>query len=175
MEGARFANAIVALGCTPAEMTWQQGVDVLCFGGTKNGLAIGEAVIFFNKALAEDFDYRCKQAGQLASKMRFVSAPLVGVLDDNIWLHHARHANDCAAYLSAQLAQISGVEHLFPTQANGVFVELPASVMQALRDQGWHFYTFIGDGGARFMCSWNTTRDRIDALVTDIKDAMLAA
>ena len=175
MDGARFANAIVALGCTPAEMTWQQGVDVLCFGGTKNGLAIGEAVIFFNKALAEDFDYRCKQAGQLASKMRFVSAPLVGVLDDNIWLHHARHANDCAAYLSAQLAQISGVEHLFPTQANGVFVELPASVMQALRDQGWHFYTFIGDGGARFMCSWNTTRDRIDALVTDIKNAMSAA
>lgn len=175
MDGARFANAIVALGCTPAEMTWQQGIDVLCFGGTKNGLAIGEAVIFFNKALAEDFDYRCKQAGQLASKMRFVSAPLVGVLEDNVWLHHARHANDCAAYLSSQLAQIAGVERLFPTQANGVFVELPTSVIQSLHDQGWYFYTFIGSGGARFMCSWNTTRDRIDALVTDIKDAMLAA
>ncbi|MGD1942949.1 MAG: threonine aldolase family protein [Leptolyngbyaceae cyanobacterium] len=175
MDGARFANALIALGCTPAEMTWQQGVDVLCFGGTKNGLAIGEAVIFFNKALAEDFDYRCKQAGQLASKMRFVSAPLVGVLEDNIWLHHARHANDCAAYLSAQLAQISGVERLFPTQANGVFVELPTSVIQSLQNQGWHFYTFIGSGGARFMCSWNTTRDRIDALVTDIKNAMAAA
>ncbi|MEL6398774.1 MAG: low specificity L-threonine aldolase [Cyanobacteria bacterium J06626_4] len=175
MDGARFANAIAALGCTPAEMTWQQGIDVLCFGGTKNGLAIGEAVIFFNRALAEDFDYRCKQAGQLASKMRFVSAPLVGVLEDNIWLHHARHANDCAAYLSAQLAQIAGVELLFSTQANGVFVELPTSVIQSLYDKGWHFYTFIGSGGARFMCSWNTTRDRIDALVTDIKDAMLAA
>ncbi len=175
MDGARFANAIVALGCTPAEMTWQQGIDVLCFGGTKNGLAIGEAVIFFNKALAEDFDYRCKQAGQLASKMRFVSAPLVGVLEDNVWLHHARHANDCAAYLSSQLAQIAGVERLFPTQANGVFVELPTSVIQSLHDQGWYFYTFIGSGGARFMCCWNTTRDRIDALVTDIKDAMLAA
>ncbi|MEM1290491.1 MAG: low specificity L-threonine aldolase [Cyanobacteria bacterium P01_H01_bin.162] len=175
MDGARFANAIAALGCTPAEMTWQQGIDVLCFGGTKNGLAIGEAVIFFNRALAEDFDYRCKQAGQLASKMRFVSAPLVGVLEDNIWLHHARHANDCAAYLSAQLAQIAGVELLFSTQANGVFVELPTSVIQSLYDKGWYFYTFIGSGGARFMCSWNTTRDRIDALVTDIKDAMLAA
>ena len=175
MDGARFANAIVALGCTPAEMTWQQGIDVLCFGGTKNGLAIGEAVIFFNKALAEDFDYRCKQAGQLASKMRFVSAPLVGVLEDNVWLHHARHANDCAAYLSSQLAQIAGVERLFPTQANGVFVELPTSVIQSLQNQGWHFYTFIGSGGARFMCSWNTTRDRIDALVTDIKNAMAAA
>ena len=175
MDGARFANAIVALGCTPAEMTWQQGIDVLCFGGTKNGLAIGEAVIFFNKTLAEDFAYRCKQAGQLASKMRFVSAPLVGVLEDNVWLHHARHANDCAAYLSSQLAQIAGVERLFPTQANGVFVELPTSVIQSLHDKGWYFYTFIGSGGARFMCSWNTTRDRIDALVTDIKDAMLAA
>ena len=175
MDGARFANAIVALGCTPAEMTWQQGIDVLCFGGTKNGLAIGEAVIFFNQALAEDFAYRCKQAGQLASKMRFVSAPLVGVLEDNVWLHHARHANDCAAYLSAQLAQIAGVELLFSTQANGVFVELPTSVIQSLHDKGWHFYTFIGSGGARFMCSWNTTRDRIDALVIDIKDAMLTA
>ena len=175
MDGARFANAIVALGCTPAEMTWQQGIDVLCFGGTKNGLAIGEAVIFFNQALAEDFDYRCKQAGQLASKMRFVSAPLVGVLKDNVWLHHARHANDCAAYLSAQLAQVAGVELLFSTQANGVFVELPTSVIQSLHDKGWHFYTFIGSGGARFMCSWNTTRDRIDALVIDIKDAMLTA
>jgi threonine aldolase len=174
MDGARFANAIAALGCTPAEMTWRQGVDVLCFGGTKNGLAIGEAVIFFDKALAEDFEYRCKQAGQLASKMRFISAPLLGVLADDIWLRYARRANHCAAYLAERLAAIPGVDLLFPCQVNGVFVELPEPVIQALHEQGWHFYTFIGQGGARFMCSWDTTHERIDALVADLKHAMAA-
>jgi threonine aldolase len=174
MDGARFANAIAALGCTPAEMTWRQGIDVLCFGGTKNGLAIGEAVIFFDKALAEDFEYRCKQAGQLASKMRFISAPLLGVLADDIWLRYARLANHCAAYLAERLAAIPGVDLLFPCQVNGVFVELPEPVIQVLHEQGWHFYTFIGQGGARFMCSWDTTHERIDALVADLKHAMAA-
>jgi len=174
MDGARFANAIAALGCTPAEMTWKQGIDVLCFGGTKNGLAVGEAVIFFNKALAEDFDYRCKQAGQLASKMRFVSAPLWGVLREDAWLRYAHHANDCAAYLAEQLAQIPGVRLMFPRQANGVFVELPESAIAALHAKGWHFYTFIGVGGARFMCSWNTTRDRLEALLADIRSVLSA-
>ncbi|MDB9528803.1 low specificity L-threonine aldolase [Oscillatoria sp. CS-180] len=169
MDGARFANAIAALNCSPADMTWKQGVDVLCFGGTKNGLAAGEAVIFFNKALAEDFDYRCKQAGHLASKMRFIAAPLLGALTGEAWLDHARHANACAAYLADQLAQIPGLKLLFPQSANGVFVEMPEHVIQALYDKGWKFYTFIGDGGARFMCSWNTTRDRIDDLLADIK------
>lgn len=169
MDGARFANAIAALDCSPADMTWKQGVDVLCFGGTKNGLAVGEAVIFFDRTLAADFDYRCKQAGQLASKMRFMSAPLAGVLKDDVWLKHARHANDCAAYLAERLATIEGVRLMFPTQANGVFVELPESVIAALHEKGWHFYTFIGVGGARLMCSWQTTRDRIDALVQDIR------
>ncbi|MBE7385230.1 MAG: low specificity L-threonine aldolase [Leptolyngbya sp. SIO1E4] len=174
MDGARFANAIAALGCTPAAATWQQGVDVLCFGGTKNGLALGEAVIFFNKALAEDFDYRCKQAGQLASKMRFMSAPLLGVLEHDIWLHHARHANACAAYLTEQVSQIPQIKLLFPQQANAVFIELPEPVIQALHQKGWQFYTFIGKGGVRLMCGWNTTRDRIDALVADIKAEMHA-
>lgn len=172
MDGARFANAIAALGCTPAEMTWRQGVDVLCFGGTKNGLAIGEVVIFFDRNLAADFDYRCKQAGQLASKMRFVSAPLAGVLKDDVWLKHAHHANNCATYLAEQLSNIPGVRLLFPQQVNGVFVELPVAVIAGLHDRGWHFYTFIGAGGVRFMCSWSTTRDRIDALVADLRELM---
>lgn len=172
MDGARFANAIAALGCTPAEATWKQGVDVLCFGGTKNGLACGEAVIFFNQALAEDFDYRCKQAGQLASKMRFISAPLFGVLEHDIWLKYAHHANECAAYLATQLSTIPDVSLLFPQQANAVFVAMPESVIQTLQNKGWLFYTFIGTGGARLMCGWNTTRDRIDALVADIKAAL---
>ncbi|NEQ46340.1 MAG: low specificity L-threonine aldolase [Leptolyngbya sp. SIOISBB] len=174
MDGARFANAIAALNCSPADMTWRQGVDVLCFGGTKNGLAVGEAVIFFDRALAADFDYRCKQAGQLASKMRFMSAPLIGMLKDEVWLKHAHHANNCAAYLAEQLSKIPGVQLLFSQQANGVFVELPEAVIAALHDRGWHFYTFIGAGGVRFMCSWNTTRDRIDALVADLRQLMTA-
>src|SRR5260370_35294695 len=85
MDGARFANAVVSLGVTPKELTWESGVDVLCFGGTKNGIAIGEAVVFFNAELAREFDYRCKQGGQLASKMRFLSAPWVGMLQDGAW------------------------------------------------------------------------------------------
>ncbi len=93
MDGARFANACASLGCSPAEMTWKSGVDVLCFGGTKNGMAMGEAVLFFDRALATDFDYRCKQAGQLASKMRFLSAPWVGMLESGAWLRNAEHAN----------------------------------------------------------------------------------
>ena len=86
MDGARFANAVAALGVTPKEITWQAGVDVLCFGGSKNGIALGEAVVFFNPELAREFDYRCKQGGQLASKMRFLSAPWVGMLQDGAWL-----------------------------------------------------------------------------------------
>src|SRR6266481_3105339 len=96
MDGARFANAVVSLGVTPKELTWESGVDVLCFGGTKNGLAVGEAVVFFNPELAREFDYRCKQGGQLASKMRFLSAPWVGLLQEGAWLRHARHANTMA-------------------------------------------------------------------------------
>ncbi|KPB38089.1 Threonine aldolase [Pseudomonas savastanoi pv. phaseolicola] len=92
MDGARFSNACAFLEASPAELTWKSGVDVLCFGGTKNGMAVGEAILFFNHDLAEDFDYRCKQAGQLASKMRFLSAPWVGLLENDAWLKHARHA-----------------------------------------------------------------------------------
>ena len=107
MDGARFANACASLGCSPADLTWRSGVDVLCFGGTKNGMAVGEAILFFNRKLAEDFDYRCKQAGQLASKMRFLAAPWVGMLESGAWLRNAIHANDSARYLADQSVRIS--------------------------------------------------------------------
>lgn len=170
MDGARFANAIAALQVAPAELTWKAGVDVLCFCGTKNGMAVGEAILFFNRDLAEDFAYRCKQAGQLASKMRFIAAPWLGLLETGAWLTNAQHANACAAYLAEQLTRIEGVQLMFPQQANAVFVSLPVAVIQGLRDRGWLFYTFIGVGGARFICSWNSTRERIDELVQDVKD-----
>ncbi|MBE9006667.1 low specificity L-threonine aldolase [Fortiea sp. LEGE XX443] len=174
MDGARFANAVAAMNKSLAEMTWKSGVDVLCFCGTKNGMALGEAIIFFNKALAEDFDYRCKQAGQLASKMRFISAPWLGLLETGAWLKNARHANQCAEYLENQLLQIesvNGLEIMFPREANAVFVKLPEQVIQSLKEKNWQFYTFIGVGGVRFMCSWNTTKSRMDELIRDIQQA----
>ncbi len=105
MDGARFANACASLGASPADATWRAGVDVLCFGGTKNGMAAGEAVVFFDRALAEDFDYRCKQAGQLASKMRFTAAPWIGMLESGAWLRNAAHANGCAQRLATAIAE----------------------------------------------------------------------
>lgn len=121
MDGARFAHACATLGCAPADITWRAGVDVLCFGGTKNGLAVGEAVLFFDKALAQDFDYRCKQAGQLASKMRFLAAPWIGLLESGAWLRNARHANACAMRLASAIDRLPGVEPMFPVEANAVF------------------------------------------------------
>jgi threonine aldolase len=103
MDGARFANACAGLKKSPAEMTWKSGVDVLCFGGTKNGMAVGEAILFFDRQLAVEFDYRCKQAGQLASKMRFLAAPWAGMLESGAWLKHAEHANACARYMADQV------------------------------------------------------------------------
>ncbi len=169
MDGSRFANAVASLGVKPKEITWQCGVDVLCFGGTKNGLAVGEIIVFFDKALAEDFDYRCKQAGQLASKMRFLSAPWLGLLENDVWLKNANNANRQATNLAKQLAELPGVRLMFPQQANAVFVEMPDHVIKSLHEKHWRFYTFIGAGGARFMCSWDTTEEHVKALVSDIK------
>jgi threonine aldolase len=172
MDGARFANAVASLGCAPKEVTWQAGVDVLCFGGTKNGMAVGEAVVFFNRELAQEFDFRCKQAGQLASKMRFLSAPWVGMLKDGAWLRHAKHANTMAEYLETSLRNVAEVKLLFPRQANAVFAELPRKAIEALWAKGWMFYTFIGQGGCRLMCSWDTHVEDVDALVTDLKQVL---
>lgn len=169
MDGARFANAIASLSVAPKEITWQAGVDVLCFGGAKNGMPIGEAVIFFNRELAYEFDYRCKQAGQLASKMRFLSAPWIGMLESGAWLRNASHANRCAAMLEQEIASLPGVRLLFPREANSVFLELAEPIMSGLRDIGWHFYTFIGSGGARFMCSWATREEDVAALAEDFR------
>ncbi len=169
MDGARFANALAALGCSAKEMTWQAGIDVLTFGGTKAGLAVGEAVIFFNRELAREFDYRCKQAGQLASKMRFLSAPWIGLLENGALLRHAAQANRCARRLEEQLRSLPGLRIMHPCQANAVFVEMPEILIAGLKQRGWHFYTFIGSGHARFMCSWSTTEADVDALAADIR------
>ena len=169
MDGARFANAVASLGCTPKDITWQAGVDVLCFGGTKQGLPVGEAVVFFNRDLAREFEYRCKQAGQLASKMRFLSAGWAGMLKDGAWLRHAAHANAMAARLDAAISHIPGVKKLFPREANSVFAELPLPAIEKLLATGWRFYTFIGAGGCRFMCSWDTQPEDVDGFAADVR------
>ncbi|PKO69902.1 MAG: threonine aldolase [Betaproteobacteria bacterium HGW-Betaproteobacteria-14] len=170
MDGARFSNAVASLGVAPADITWRAGVDVLCFGGTKMGLPVGEAVVFFDRSLSEDFAWRCKQAGQLASKMRFLSAPWLGMLEGDAWLRHAAHANAMAQRLATGLAGIPGARLLFPVEANGVFVALPDAVQQGLRERGWRFYTFIAAGGARFMCAWDTQPESVDALLADLSE-----
>ena len=167
MDGARFANAVASSGTSPKAMTWQAGVDVLCFGGTKNGMAVGEAVVFFNRALSEEFEYRCKQAGQLASKMRFLAAAWAAMLKDGAWLRHARHANRLARMLGDALQPIPRVRLLHPVEANGVFAEMPESYHAGLKERGWQYYRFIG--GARLMCSWKTEEGDIAELVADLR------
>jgi len=168
MDGARFANAVARLGCSPKEITWRAGVDVLCFGGTKNGMAIGEALIFFDKQLAEEFAYRCKQAGQLCSKMRFLSAPWLGMLKDDTWLKYGKQANDCADYLAAGLRQLD-IEPLYPVESNSVFVRLEDRLISGMYARGWQFYDFIAAGGCRLMCAWDTCKEDVDAFVSDLK------
>ena len=171
MDGARFANALAALeGVAPKEITWQAGIDVLSLGGTKNGGPATEALVFFDKELARDFAWRRKQSGQLASKMRYLSAPWLGLLQDGVWLRYARHANQCASDLSGQLAQISGVSLPFEVETNAVFAELPEGAIMGLEAAGWAFYR--SGSLCRFMCGWDTTAAAIEALVAEIQAAV---
>jgi threonine aldolase len=170
MDGARFANAVASLNVAPKEITWQVGLDVLCFGGTKNGIAIGEAVVFFNLEAARDFDYRCKQGGQLASKMRFLSAPWTGMLKDGAWLRHARHANAMAKRLEAGLRGVPGIRISDPVESNVVFAEIAPALERQLHERGWRFYTgVVTPDESRLMCSWDTTPEDVDAFTADVR------
>jgi threonine aldolase len=168
MDGARFANAIATLNCAPKEITWQRGVDVLCFGGTKNGLAAGELVIFFKRELSREFDYRVKQAGQLASKMRFLAAPWIGLLGNGVWLRNAQHANAKARKLAERLERDAKIDVVLPIEANAVFVRLPEVIVRNLQARGWHFYKFIEPDVYRLMCSWATADAEIDRFISDV-------
>ena len=176
MDGARFANAVVSLAVTPKEITWEAGVDVLCFGGTKNGLAVGEAVVFFNRELAREFDYRCKQGGQLASKMRFLSAPWVGLLQDGAWLRNAKHSNAMARRLEAAIRDVPKVTISYPVESNAVFARIPEPAVEAMHQRGWKFYTHVGGWEeSRLMCSWDTTPEDVDRFAADLKESTQAA
>lgn len=172
LDGARLANAIAHLNVAPADLTWRAGIDVLSLGFTKNGGAISEAVIFFNPDLARDFEYRIKQGGQLASKMRYLAASWCGLLTDGAWLRHAAHANAMARQLAHLLEPLPGLQILHPVQANGVFVDLPLATIQQLHARGWHFYVFEGDTGCRLMCSWDTSEADLLAFVNDLRQRL---
>ncbi|NNG02818.1 MAG: low specificity L-threonine aldolase, partial [Inquilinus sp.] len=155
MDGARFANALVGLGCTPAELTWKAGVDVLSFGATKNGCLAAEALVFFKPGLAREIGFRRKRAGHLFSKMRFLSLQLEAYLADDLWLRLAGHANAMAARLAEGLAGAPGVEIAHPVDGNQIFVALPPAVKRGLRSEGFGLSTW-DDRLSRLVCAFNT-------------------
>lgn len=170
MDGARFANAVATLKCAPKEVSWKAGVDVLCFGGIKNGVGVGELVVFFRKELSHEFDYRVKQAGQLASKMRFLAAPWTGILAGDVWLRNADNANRAARNLADQLGDRARIDTIFPVEANAVFLRMNEQMVRALHARGWHFYKFIEPDVYRLMCSWSVTEKDINDFVADVQD-----
>lgn len=183
MDGARFANAVAALGCHPRELTAEAGVDAISFGGTKNGLAGGEAVLFFPQGNGSDyrracevFPYHRKATGHLLSKHRFVSAPFRAVLESGAWLRHAAHANAMARDLEAGLRRL-GIPPRFPVEANALFVALPRAVLSRMNEAGHGCYPF-GDaawGVHRLMCAHDTTSDDVRNLLLDIAAALDSA
>lgn len=173
MDGARFANALVALGRSAAEMTWKAGVDVVSFGGTKNGCMGVEAVIFFDPAKAWEFELRRKRAAHLFSKHRYLSAQMAGYLENGLWLTLAKQANDTAARLADGLRG-AGAELLYERHANMIFATLPRHVHERLHDGGAKYYlwgsTLEGTDpdeplAARFVCDWSRTAEEVDAFL----------
>ena len=175
MDGARFANGLVSLGVSPAEMTWKSGVDVLSFGGTKNGCLAAEAVVFFKPELVQSFPFLHKRAGQLLSKMRFISAQLEAYLSNDVWLRNARHANAMASRLSKGLAAINGIELAYPTESNEIFAHMSREIIESLNAAGFTVTEGELDETAppRFVTAWNTEEAEVDALLEAVKAAAL--
>ncbi len=171
MDGARFANGLVALDTTPAEMTWKAGIDVLSFGGTKNGCLAAEAVVFFKPELVQAFPFKHKRAGQLLSKMRFISAQLEAYISDDVWLRNARHANKMAARLSQGLVEIPGIELAYPTESNEIFAHMPEEMIAAVNKLGYKITEGELDETAppRFVTSWNTDEQEIHEFLSIIR------
>ena len=164
MDGARFANAIAALGCRPADVTWRRGVDVLSFGATKNGAMGAEAVVVFSEELAEPLRFRARRAGQVFSKMRFISAQLEAYVQGGLWLRLAGHANTMARRLADGIAGLPGVHLAHPVEINEIFAQMPRAMIDGLLADGFGLYD-RGGGDVRLVTAFNNTRDQIDAFV----------
>jgi threonine aldolase len=176
VDGARLANAAAALGASLAELTTEAGVDAVSFGGTKNGLVVGDAVVFCREGLGGDFLFTRKQLGQLASKMRFISAQFTALLEGDLWLENARHANAMAARLAVAVEAVDGVEISHPVEANAVFARLPRAAIDRLLDElpGSHPF-YVWDHAAdevRWMCSWDTSPEEVDEFAATIARAV---
>lgn len=171
MDGARFANGLVALDVSPAEMTWKAGIDVLSFGGTKNGCLAAEAVVFFKPDLVKSFPFLHKRAGQLLSKMRFISAQLEAYISDDVWLRNARHANAMAQCLSKGLSTIEGVKLAYPTESNEIFAHMSRDMINALNKMGYTVTEGELDETAppRFVTAWNTEEREVNEFLAAVK------
>ncbi|MGB3146720.1 MAG: beta-eliminating lyase-related protein [Paracoccaceae bacterium] len=180
MDGARFVNALVAAGCSPAELSWKAGVDVLSLGGTKNGCLAVEAVVLFDPEKAWEMELRRKRAGQLFSKHRLLSSQMLAYLKDGLWLRLAAHANQMGQTLSAALADLPGARLRYPTDGNMVFIDLPRATLRRAAAAGAAFSTPAPDARldgadderltARFVASWATTTEEIERMVSLLKE-----
>jgi threonine aldolase len=168
MDGARFANAIVGLNVSPADMTWRIGVDMVVFGATKNGALAGEIIVCFDPSVAEELEFRRKRAGQLYSKMRTLSAPLAAYLKDDLWLDNARHANAMAKRLADGLSAVDGIELCRAPSGNQLFMAMEPALKQRLLDAGAYFHDWPDDGptAVRMVTAFNTLESDVDAVIT---------
>lgn len=171
MDGARIANATAALGIPVAEFTSELGIDILSFGGTKNGMAFGEAIVVFNDELATPAQFIQKQSAQLPSKMRYISAQFTAFLENDLWLNHAAHANTMAKQLSEGLEKIAGVEITQKTEVNAVFAKLPSESISVLRNWSY-FYDWEQENEIRLMTSFETTSQDVERMLTGIEWAL---
>ena len=176
MDGARFANALVALDCTPAEMTWKAGVQALSFGATKNGTLSVDAIVLFDTSLASEVAFRRKRGGHLSSKMRFMSAQMEAYLQDDLWLHNARQANAMAQRLVSGLRELPAIEIMAPVQANILFCRFPQHVIDGLLAAGFGFYYDRWEPGVvRLVTAWSTQPQDVDHLLTHIRQLVSTA
>jgi threonine aldolase len=174
VDGARLANAAAALDAPLRAITTDVGVDVLSFGGTKNGLLLGEAVVFLRAGLGDEVAFLRKQSMQLASKMRYIAAQFEALLGDDLWLRTAAHANSMARRLASAVATIEGVEITQRVEANAVFARVPPGAAAALQER-WRFYVWDENTGeVRWMCSWDTTAEDVDEFAADVREALAA-
>lgn len=176
MDGARFANAVAHLGCAPADLTWRAGIDAMVFGVTKNGGMAAEAAVLFDRSLAEEFALRQKRAGQLISKMRYLSVQIAASIADDMWLKRAAHANAMATRLAAGLQAVPGVKLCHQPQANAVFVRMAPALADALSAAGWGFnpWRSLGQDSYRLVTAWDTPAETVDGFLAAVRDQAAA-
>ena len=169
MDGSRISNAAVSLNSDFRSFTRDAGVDVLSFGGTKNGMMFGEAIVFFNRSLAENFKYIRKQGMQLHSKMRFITAQFEALLSNDLWKRNARHANEMASYLATGLKEIAGVSLTQQVDGNGVFALLPQKALPVLQQHTFFYIWNDKTSEVRLMCAFDTTKEDVDSFIEKLK------